>query len=87
MHLFCAVLSLSLLRFVRFAGNERSGTTLSMLSELFVYLCVFPKVFLADRMGCLKGGVVSNKVVPIGEYVRFAAHYGFRPDWCETAYS
>lgn len=36
-------------------------------------------------MGCLKGGVVANKVVPTAEYVRFAAHYGFRPDWCEAA--
>jgi hypothetical protein len=36
-------------------------------------------------MGCLKGGVVANKVVPTAEYVRFATHYGFRPDWCEAA--
>jgi hypothetical protein len=36
-------------------------------------------------MGCLKGGVVANKVVPTGEYVRFAAHHGFRPDFCEAA--
>ena len=40
---------------------------------------------LADRMGCLKGGVVANIVVPTAEYVRFAAHYGFRPDFCEAA--
>ena len=40
---------------------------------------------LADRMGCLKGGVVANKVVPTAEYVRFATHYCFRPDWCEAA--
>ena len=44
-----------------------------------------PKAVLADRMGCLKGGVVANKVVPTADYVRFAAHYGFRPDWCEAA--
>ena len=36
-------------------------------------------------MGCLKGGVVANRVVPTGEYVRFAMHYGFRPDFCEAA--
>jgi hypothetical protein len=36
-------------------------------------------------MGCLKGGVVANVVVPAGHYVRFAAHYGFRPDFCEAA--
>jgi hypothetical protein len=36
-------------------------------------------------MGCLKGGVVANVVVPTPDYVRFAAHYGFRPDFCEAA--
>ncbi len=36
-----------------------------------------PKTVLADRMGCLKAGVVANVVVPAAEYVRFAAHYGF----------
>ena len=36
-------------------------------------------------MGCLKGGVVANVVVPAGHYVRFASHYGFRPDFCEAA--
>jgi transposase len=44
-----------------------------------------PAVVLADRMGCLKTGVVANEVVPHPEYVRFAAHYGFRPDFCEAA--
>src|SRR5262249_10602934 len=36
-------------------------------------------------MGCLKGGTVANVVVPHPEYVRFAAQYGFRPDFCEAA--
>jgi hypothetical protein len=36
-------------------------------------------------MGCLKGGVVANVVVPTGDYVRFASHFGFRPDFCEAA--
>jgi transposase len=40
---------------------------------------------LADRMGCLKAGVVANVVVPTPEYVRFATHYRFRPDFCEAA--
>ena len=44
-----------------------------------------PKTVLADRMGCLKAGVVANVVVPTAEYVRFATHYGFRPDFCEAA--
>jgi hypothetical protein len=35
-------------------------------------------------MGCLKGGVVANVVVPTPQYLRFAAHYGFRPDFCEA---
>jgi hypothetical protein len=33
-------------------------------------------------MGCLKGGVVANVVIPTPDYVRFATHYGFRPDFC-----
>jgi hypothetical protein len=44
-----------------------------------------PKVVLADRMACLKGGVVANVVVPTPDYVRLATHYGFRPDFCEAA--
>ncbi len=35
-------------------------------------------------MGCLKAGVVANVVVPHPEYVRFASHVGFRPDFCEA---
>ena len=64
LHVFCAVLAWSRFRFVRFAGNERSETTLAMLAECFEELGGVPKVVLADRMGCLKGGVVANKVVP-----------------------
>ena len=41
-----------------------------------------PRTVLADRMGCLKAGVVANVVVPTADYVRFATHYGFRPDFC-----
>jgi hypothetical protein len=44
-----------------------------------------PGIVLADRMGCLKGGVTANVVVPATGYVAFAAHYGFRPDFCEAA--
>jgi transposase len=85
LHVFCAVLAWSRFRFVRFASNERAETTLGFLAECFEVLGGVPKLVLADRMGCLKGGVVANKVVPTAEYVRFAAHYGFRPDWCEAA--
>ena len=85
LHVFCAVLAWSRVRFVRFAGNERSETTLAMLAQCFEELGGVPKVVLADRMGCLKGGVVANMVVPTADYVRFASHYSFRPDWCEAA--
>ena len=30
---------------------------------------------LADRMGCLKGGVVADVVIPTPDYVRFVTHY------------
>jgi transposase len=83
LHVFCAVLAWSRFRFVRFADNERADTTLGLLAECFETLGGVPGVVLADRMGCLKGGVVANKVIPTPEYVRFAAHYGFRPDFCE----
>jgi transposase len=85
LHVFCAVLAWSRVRFVRFADNERAETTLTLLAECFQHLGGVPGVVLADRMGCLKGGVVANKVVPTADYVRFAAHHGFRPDFCEAA--
>jgi hypothetical protein len=68
---------------VRFAGDEKAATTLAMLAECFEELGGVPKVVLADRMGCLKGGVVANVVIPTPDYVRFATHYRFRPDFCE----
>jgi transposase len=83
-HVFCAVLAWSRVRFVRFADNERADTTLRLLAECFETLGGVPKVVLADRMGCLKGGVVADVVVPTPEYVRFAMHYGFRPDFCHA---
>jgi transposase len=85
LHVFCAVLAWSRFRFVRFARAERAETTLAMLAECFEVLGGVPGKVLADRMGCLKGGVVANVVVPTAEYVRFAGHYGFRPDFCEAA--
>jgi hypothetical protein len=36
-------------------------------------------------MPCLKATVVANFVVPVPDYVRFATHYGFRPDFCAAA--
>ena len=85
LHVFCAVLAWSRVRFVRFADNERADTTLAMLAECFETLGGVPKIVLADRMGCLKAGVVANVVVPTADYLRFAMHYGFRPDFCNGA--
>jgi transposase len=84
LHVFCAVLAWSRVRFVRFADNERADTTLAMLAECFEVLGGVPKIVLADRMGCLKAGVVADVVVPTADYVRFATHYRFRPDFCHT---
>jgi transposase len=83
LHVFCAVLAWSRFRFVRFARDEKAATTLSLLAECFEVLGGVPKTVLADRMGCLKAGVVANVVVPTADYVRIATHYGFRPDFCE----
>jgi len=83
LHIFCAVMAFSRWRFVRFATDEKAATTFEMLARCFEALGAVPKVVLADRMGCLKGGVVANVVVPTPAYVRFALHYGFRPDFCE----
>jgi transposase len=85
LHVFCAVLAWSRFRFVRFARDERAATTLALLAECFEMLGGVPGRVLADRMGCLKGSVVANVVVPTGQYVRFAGHYGFRPDFCQAA--
>ena len=85
LHVFCAVLAWSRFRFVRFAADEGSETTLALLAECFEVLGGVPGTVLADRMGCLKGGVVANVVVPAPAYLRFAAHYGFRPDFCQAA--
>jgi transposase len=82
---FCAVLAWSHHRFVRFAGDQRRETTLRLLAECFAELGGVPAVVLTDRMACLKAGVVANVVVPHPEYVRFAAHYGFQPDFCEAS--
>jgi len=81
---FCAVLAWSRVRFVRFAADEKQDTTLRLLAECFEVLGGVPGVVLTDRMGCLKGGVAANRVVPTPDLVRFATHYRFRPDFCEA---
>ncbi len=82
---FCAVLPWSRWRFVRVARDQKADTTMRLLAECFEEMGGTPKVVLTDRMGCLKGGVVANVVVPTGDFVRFATHFGFRPDFCEAA--
>jgi len=84
-HLFCAVLAWSRYRFVRIATDERQATTLRLLAECFEELGGVPELALTDRMACLRAGIVANVVIPHPEYVRFAARYGFRPDFCEAA--
>ena len=82
---FCAVAAWSRFRFVVFADNQRSDTTLAALAACFEALGGVPRTVLSDRMGCLKGGTVAGVVVPTADYVRFATHYGFRPDFCQGA--
>ena len=80
---FCAVLAWSRWRFVFFADNLRAETTLTALAACFEELGGVPHTVLSDRMGCLKGSTVAGVVVPTADYVRFATHNGFRPDFCE----
>lgn len=58
---------------------------MALLAECLELMGGSPKLVLTDRMGCLKGGVVANVVVPTPDFVRFATHFGFRPDFCEAA--
>jgi len=85
MQLFCAVLPWSRDRFVRFGPNQRRETTLALLAECFEEVGGVPSVVLSDRMACLKASTVAGLVVPHPDYVRFATHFGFRPDFCEAA--
>lgn len=82
---FCAVLAWSRIRFVRFARDETAATTFTLLAECFEVLAGVPAKVLADRMGCLKAGTVAGVVIPTPDYVRFATHYRFSPDFCRPA--
>jgi transposase len=85
LYLFCAVLAFSRWRFVAFATDQRAATTLALIAEAFGAIGGVPVRVLADRMACLKGGVVANVVIPTAEYVRLAGHYGFAPDFCHAS--
>jgi hypothetical protein len=83
---FCAVMAWSRVRFVYFADNlgaqsdhDGAGPVLRVPRRRA------QDRVLTDRMGCLKGGTVAGLVIPTPAYVRFATHYGFRPDFCEGA--
>jgi transposase len=82
---FCAVVAWSRVRFVYFSDNLGAESTMTALARCFDYIGAVPKTALTDRMGCLKGGTVAGLVIPTPAYVRFATHYGFRPDFCEGA--
>jgi hypothetical protein len=69
---------------LRIAATKAS-TTVAMIAEALAVIGGVPTKILADRMGCLKGGVVANVVVPTPDYVCFASHYGFSPDFCHGA--
>ena len=49
LHIFCAVLTWSRVRFVRFAADERAETTLRLMAECFETLGGVRNVVLADR--------------------------------------
>jgi transposase len=83
--MFCAVLAFSRWRFVAFATDQKASTTLALIAEAFSAIGGVPARVLADRMACLKGGVVANVVIPAAEYVRLASHYGFAPDFCHAS--
>jgi len=82
---FCAVVAWSRFRFVYFSDNLGAEATMGALAECFERIGGVPRTALTDRMGCLKGGTVAGLVIPTPAYVRFATHYGFRPDFCEGA--
>ena len=50
LHVFCAVLPWSRVRFVRFAADEAQATTLALLAECFETLGGVPAIVLAHRM-------------------------------------
>ncbi|MGW0040083.1 IS21 family transposase [Gordonia sp. NPDC003376] len=82
LHVFCAVLAFSRWRFVKFSTDETVTTTLGFIAQALEEIGGVPRRVLADRMACLKGGVVANVVIPTPTYIRFATHYGFAPDFC-----
>ena len=66
LHVFCAVLAWSRVRFVRFAADERAETTLAMLA--LAYRCVrsAPVPEHAPEQGTVSdGGVAAERAAPV----------------------
>jgi hypothetical protein len=53
------------------------------LAACFEALGGVPATALWDRTDSLKAAIVAGLVVPTADYVQFATHYGFRPDFGE----
>lgn len=64
----------------RSASVDHAG----LIAEALGAIGGVPARVLADRMACLKGGVVANVVVPTPDYVHLSGHYGFAPDFCHA---
>lgn len=79
LQMFGAVLAWCRYRFVRLAADQRRPTTLRLLAECFEEIGGVPGAVLSDRMAGLRVSQVAGLVVPHPDYVRFAAHHGFRP--------
>ena len=87
LHVFCAVLAWSRLRFVRFAADEkRRRPRWRCWPSASRRSAGCRQTVLADRMGCLKGGVVANEVVPDRRTTCGSPPTtGSGPDFCEAA--
>jgi transposase len=85
LQMFGAVLAWCRYRFVRFAADQRRATTLRLIAECLEEIGGVPGVVLSDRMAGLRASEIAGLVVSHPDYVRFAAHYGFRPDFCQKA--
>lgn len=79
--MFCAVLGWSPVRFLRFATDEKATTTLALLAECFEVSAVSRRSSWPTRWAARRAQR-SPTVVVTADYVRFAAHYRFRPDFC-----
>ncbi|MGV8875311.1 MAG: hypothetical protein ACOH2Q_22470 [Rhodococcus sp. (in: high G+C Gram-positive bacteria)] len=69
-------------RFVASAIDEKDTITTVLTAEAWAAVGGVQRKVLADRMGCLDGGVIANIVISTPDYVRFATLYGFAPDFC-----